>query len=44
MKDEVIRYNMMGAPKGNLEAEREAIYKMLLQINASNPMMKKNSD
>ena len=27
-----------------LKAEREAMYQMLLQINASNPFMKKNSD
>ena len=38
------------APKGKiLDAvqdlqEAEAMYKMLLQINASNPFMKKNSD
>ena len=36
------------APKGKtqdeLKAEREAMFKMLLQINASNPFIKKNSD
>ena len=33
------------APRGKiLDAEGEAMYKMLLQINASNPFMKKNSD